>query len=543
MTSPPPPGPLCPPGPPISLWTVVAAVQAVERSLEAHGARLLGLERRTGKAEKKSLDCQRTVVDFGKRLESKLALLGTLVQEYGHLQQRLESVENLLRNGNLWVLRLPPAPRGEVPKAPEGFGSSAAGFSEPEWENLEEWQKELYRNVLRGSGESLISLDYAVSKPDLLSRLQREVRCDEVDLGEREIPLEPSAESLVFRPDASSQDSKGGTQCPAGQENLEAKAVLAEPTTEYGVPEPSFAGALKQEDEACSEEQGATEDMEFTELSVVPADEVIAFKIEQLDSDECLQSSEPPAALSREAEEVVFQGPSEALPFDGQYGSPVPLSTSRLVPSAHGEGGLGEISAVTFYRQERPEERPHSCAACRKGLCLKKMLMMQQQGHGTLCGAEYPEDGEVFLQQQHQVEDGSRVGRGSFRQKQNAKGRDKARGTDKPSQKSHAPGRAYRCNKCQELFPQKKTLIIHRRVHSGRSPGVLWCSYCGKTFSHPSNLTRHQRIHTGERPYQCGECSKRFTQKQHLLQHEKIHLRERNCVAGGRTREAPLHGF
>uniref|UniRef100_A0A8B9T5R1 KRAB domain-containing protein n=1 Tax=Anas platyrhynchos TaxID=8839 RepID=A0A8B9T5R1_ANAPL len=314
MTSPPPPGPLCPPGPPISLWTVVAAVQAVERSLEAHGARLLGLERRTGKAEKKSVDCQRTVVDFGKRLESKLALLGTLVQEYGHLQQRLESVENLLRNGNLWVLRLPPDPRGEVPKAPEGFNSSAAGFSEPEWENLEEWQRELYRNVLRGSGESLISLDYAVSKPDLLSRLQREVRCDEVDLGEREIRVEPSAESLVFRPDASSQD----TQCPAGQENLEAKAVLAEPTAEYGVPEPSFAGALKQEDEACTEEQGATEDMEFTELSVVPADEVIAFKIEQLDSDECLQSSEPPAALSRDEEEVVFQGPSEALPFDGK---------------------------------------------------------------------------------------------------------------------------------------------------------------------------------------------------------------------------------
>lgn len=43
-------------------------------------------------------------------------------------------------------------------QAPEGFDSSATGFSEPEWENLEEWQRELYKNVLRGSGESLISL-------------------------------------------------------------------------------------------------------------------------------------------------------------------------------------------------------------------------------------------------------------------------------------------------------------------------------------------------------------------------------------------------
>ncbi|XP_040405247.1 zinc finger protein 282-like isoform X7 [Cygnus olor] len=282
MASPPPPGPLCPPGPPgsgcISLWTVVAAVQAVEKSVEAHAARLLGLERRTVTTEKKYVDCERTVVDFGNQLESKLAVLGTLVQEYGHLQQRLESVENLLRNRNLWVLRLPPGPRGE---APEGFDSNAAGFSEQEWENLEEWQRELYKNMLRGNSESLISLDYAVSKPDLLSRLQREVPCDEVALGEREIPVEPSAaESLVFRPDASSQDSKEGVQCSTEQENLEAKTVLADPTpAEYGIPEPSFAGALKQEDEPCTEEQGATEDMEFTELSV--EDSIIHVKQEE----------------------------------------------------------------------------------------------------------------------------------------------------------------------------------------------------------------------------------------------------------------------
>ncbi|NWV08678.1 ZN783 protein, partial [Ptilonorhynchus violaceus] len=276
----------------ISLWTVVAAVQALERSVAAHASRLCSLEHRAGNSDKKHLDCEKMVGEFGSQLESKCAALGTLIQEYGRLQRRLENMENLLKNRNLWILRLPPGV--EVPKASAvALDSDATGFSAQEWENLEEWQRELYGKVLTGKREALVLLDDVISEPALLSRLQAgDVPCGEEGAAPGEIPAEPDC----------------------------------------SIPELSFAVTVKQEEEEepYAKEQGAVEGMEFSELGA--EDSIIQIKQEK---ELCTADQE---------EEQAGEAPGEPCPEQGFYQPEASSQTrkgnevdARELPGTEGE--------------------------------------------------------------------------------------------------------------------------------------------------------------------------------------------------------------
>uniref|UniRef100_F6SNR9 Zinc finger protein 717 n=1 Tax=Equus caballus TaxID=9796 RepID=F6SNR9_HORSE len=102
-------------------------------------------------------------------------------------------------------------------------------------------------------------------------------------------------------------------------------------------------------------------------------------------------------------------------------------------------------------------------------------------------------------------------------------------------QKIHTGEKPYKCSECEKTFISKTVLTIHQRTHTGEKPYA--CDECDKSFCHKSHLTVHQRIHTGEKPYECYECGKSFFVKTKLTVHLRTHTGEKpyECKECGKT--------
>ncbi|XP_069463565.1 zinc finger protein 436-like isoform X5 [Ambystoma mexicanum] len=385
-------------------------------------------------------------------------------------------------------------------------------FSEDEWTLLQEWQKELYKNVMKEIHQALLSLG------PLIATTVSSIRAKEKELCSMDVQYSETRHRITNSPRNTADDPE-----VLRMMNDDESLLLNNPHSSKEYPFLNASNLLTKEEpisifiddlraeneESSSDPNSGYEIVSFcindkTEISNMANQDSKEFKTISLsrgeESNERKEIDEDPRKCCEKAP------PSEVLAG----------KSSILVPQTTQWETNSRSPVLSEGYQEVKEENPAGCEIGFSNLAHFDSL----QECPTVRRSDRHNECESTLNNSHFLEDvpNTKQHRGTYTCTECKKSFSFQKTLIRHI-RTHLTQRSYACSECGKIFSQKSNLNTHRRTHSRERPYV--CSFCHKNFIRKDYLEGHIRMHTGERPYTCSKCGKRFVRKSHLNKHER----------------------
>ncbi|XP_069469849.1 zinc finger protein 547-like isoform X1 [Ambystoma mexicanum] len=373
------------------------------------------------------------------------------------------------------------------------FYDASAYFSEEEWKHLQQWQKELYRNVMKEIHQALISLGplIAATVCSLRTKENEHPRDVESQTYARRLGFNNSSEESMSNPDVLLK-------------------IKNEESLHLNRPQDS-------EQRKANDFLGAGLPLCTTGLHLMKEEEPVSIFIDHLGAEIRESSSDP--NLGHEVVSFCITDDKEAPDLDHE---------NNMIIGNMGDWVKNRRSKAEDFKRNPCKTSPYQMASRKNNVDSFHSSVDEEQ-----CNSQrWPE-----MTLQLGVEEPS-VCESVFHNAAHFKGhqeslrvhRSKTHNEWESNQITCQPElqhswRLYSCTECEKSFSRKGDLIKHKKIHTGIKP--YNCTDCGKSFGRKEHLSIHKRTHTGVRPYQCSMCGKSFTQKGVLIRHQRTHTKER----------------
>ncbi|XP_032499440.1 zinc finger protein 786 [Phocoena sinus] len=462
---------------------------------------------------------------------------------------------------------------------PLTFEDVAVYFSEQEWRDLEPWQKELYKQVMRTNYEILVSLGDGLPKPELISWLEqgRELfriwgesqKSGNIICTSADSHLDPVIEGQLFV--GSQQAVKPGEahchfQVDSLQSQRSSEPLLGKSEDVSFRPDQVVALLNPQRHDTRALVPAVHSSREPTQRDTIVSPRTLGPPGFQETSGEGLQHPCPVCGEGfwKNLSEQHQGSHSKDLPhrawnqFRKQTEAQQPLSIPRgqrhfRCPECG--RGFRRKSCLLRPLSSHPEERQLLSSECevyahhlRAGPRPSQCPGYGERGPRGPPGAERPgsrrEGAGAASEQAELPRSGEKPGLSPA-------------GEERPEALEPGPGaeRSASCGPCGRRSSPQCGLPDHTHVHSAERP--FRCAECGRASRQHGRLRLHRRLqsdeqpfacpecglgfrlrrHGGERPLSCGECGRDFAHPCKLREHLRVHSGERpfGCPECGKS--------